>query len=112
VTDAIKKAFAYLGPDHPTVQAALKEIEELRVNSERYRYLTSAVGVILDCSHAGPWKFGDAVDAQVDEWLARKAAINAQPRTLNFAHYEAFAEAGRQVDRQMADFRKMMKEGA
>lgn len=47
-------------------------------DARRYRYLRDAVGVILDCSHTGPWKFGDAVDTQCDEWLARKAAIASQ----------------------------------
>lgn len=56
-----------------------------RQEAERYRYLRNAVGVILDCSHAGPWKFGSNIDVVVDEWLAQKAARTSAPHPANEA---------------------------
>ena len=45
-------------------------------DAARWRHLRNC-GVIVDFTHAGPWKFTDDVDAAVDKLMARSAAINA-----------------------------------
>jgi hypothetical protein len=55
--------------------------EQDRIDAERYRYLRNC-GVIVDFNRSGPWKFTDDVDAAIDKYLARKAAIDgAAPAT-------------------------------
>jgi hypothetical protein len=36
---SISRAFEYLDPEHPTVKAALAEIEQMRIDAARYRWL-------------------------------------------------------------------------
>jgi hypothetical protein len=83
MTDAIKKAFAYLDPDHPTVRAALKEIEAQRLDADRYRLvrqgkaLTVRVPVkdkhVTYCLADKPEPgFPEAYDAAVDTALEKK----------------------------------------
>jgi hypothetical protein len=44
----IGKAFAYLDAEHPTVRDALREIERLRVDAERYQKWVSYSGFTKD----------------------------------------------------------------
>jgi hypothetical protein len=39
MSEAIRKAFAYLDPAHPDVREALSEISRLQVSDARYRFL-------------------------------------------------------------------------
>lgn len=59
----------------PSVADAAGASEDAR-DAARWRHLRNC-GVIVDFTHAGPWKFTDDADAAVDKLIARSAAINA-----------------------------------
>jgi Lar family restriction alleviation protein len=48
---------------------------DARKDAARYRYLRNC-GVIVDFTRSGPWKFTDDVDAAIDKYLERRAAID------------------------------------
>lgn len=66
---------AIAAPPAPSVADAAGASEDAR-DAARWRHLRNC-GVIVDFTHAGPWKFTDDVDAAVDKLMARSAAINA-----------------------------------
>jgi hypothetical protein len=40
-------------------------------DAARYQYLKKA-GAIIAWAHVGPWVYGDAIDAELDKWIAPK----------------------------------------
>lgn len=66
---------ALAAPPAPSVADAAGASEDAR-HAARWRHLRNC-GVIVDFTHAGPWKFTDDADAAVDKLIARSAAINA-----------------------------------